>query len=70
MILNAFQPTLLKRALLEERIEELKAADSIDDVLFILRGYMSFFSYHIIEYIIHELGTPQDEEKLQNYIII
>ena len=66
MTLDAFQPTLPSRPLLEEHIEEFKAADNIYDV-FILRGYMSFFSYHIIDYIIRKFGTQKDKESLQNY---
>ena len=65
--LDAFQPTVRKRPLLEDRIEELQAADSIDKVFLILRGYMSFFSHHIIEYIILEFGTQQDKENLHSY---
>ena len=67
MTLDAFQPTLPNRPLLEEHIEELKVADSIYDVFFILRGYMSFFSFHIIDHIIRKFGTQKDNENLQNY---
>ena len=67
MTVGALQPTLRERPLLEDRIEELQAADSIDKVFFILRGYISFFSYHIIEYIISKIGTRQDKENLRNY---
>ena len=65
--LDAFQPTLPSQPLLEERIEELKSANSIYDVFFILCGYMSFFSYHIIDYIICKFGTQEDKKNLQNY---
>ena len=67
MTLDAFQPTLPKKPLLEDRIEELQVIDTIDKVFLILRGYMSFFSYHIIECIVHEFGNPQDKERLQTY---
>ena len=63
--LDAFQPMLHKRPLL--CIEELQAADNIDKVFLILRGYMSFFSYRIIEYIIGQFGTEQDKENLDSY---
>ena len=67
MALDAFQPTLCERPLLEECIEELQAADNIDKVFLMLRGYMSFFSYHIVEYIIDAFGTQQDKENLRDY---
>ncbi len=65
--LDAFQPTLRKKPLLEECMEELQAADSVYKVFLILRGYMSFFSYYIIEYIIDTIGTQQDKENLRSY---
>ena len=69
MMLHSFQPTapLPSRPLLEERIEDLKAANTLDDVFLILRSYMSFFSYQIITVIIDEFGTPEDKENLHNY---
>ena len=69
MTLLAFQSTVCERPLLEECMEELQSAESIDQVFFklTLRGYISFFSYHIIEYIIRKFGTRQDKENLCNY---
>ncbi len=69
MTLGAFQPTLSERPLLRDCIEELQAADNIDRVFLILtsRGYMSFFSYHIIECIINAFGVQQDKENLRDY---
>ena len=69
MTLLAFQPTLPKTPLLKECIEKLEVAADIDKVFRILmfQGYMSFFSYHIIECIIHKLGDQKDEENLQGY---
>ena len=65
MALGAFQPTLCERPLL--CIEELQAADNIDKVFVILQGYTSFFSYHVIEYIIDMFGTEQDKKNLHDY---
>ena len=63
--LDAFQPTLRKTPLL--CTEELQAADSIDKVFGMLRRYMSFFSYQIIECIIKVFGDQQDKENLRDY---
>ena len=65
----AFQPSLRETTVLQDCIEELQAADTIDKVFHILmfQGYTSFFSYHIIEYIIDTFGTEQDKENLHDY---
>jgi hypothetical protein len=62
---DAFLPTMRKTPLL--CIEKLQAAETIEQVFDMLRRYVSFFSYHIIEYIIDELGTQQDKENLHGY---
>ena len=65
----AFQPSLRETTVLQDCIEELQAADTINKVFRILlsQGYTSFFSYHIIEYIIDTFGTEQDKENLHDY---
>jgi len=52
---------------LQSFIKELRSAGSIEDVLFIIRDYFSFFNYHVIEHIVEGLGTDQDRAELQNY---
>ena len=65
--LDAFQPTKPAKPLLDERIDDLNRCADIDAVVRILRDYISFFSHKIIDNIIHELGTPEDQERLQKY---
>ena len=65
--LGAFQPSIGQKPVLEEKLEELRKAESIDDVFYILRHYVSFFNYDIIEHIINELGSTKDCERLQTY---
>ena len=69
MGLKAFQPvaTVPKKPLLESRLEELKKAETIDDIFLILQEYMSFYSHHILEHIIEELGSREDQERLEVY---
>ena len=50
-----------------QTILQLRNAGSIEDVLFIIRDYVSFFNYHVIEHIVDGLGTDQDKAELQNY---
>lgn len=65
--LGAFQPTLPHMPLLEEQLVELSKAKNNYKVFFALRGYVSFFSHHIIDHIIAKLGTPEDRQRLQSY---
>jgi len=65
--LGAFQPSACQKPVLEEKLEELWKAESIDHVFFILRHYVSFFNYNIIEHVINELGSAEDCERLQKY---
>ena len=65
--LGAFQPTLPQMPLLEEQLVEMSKAKNNYKVFFALRGYVSFFSHHIIDHIIAKLGTPEDHQRLQSY---
>jgi len=47
--------------------EELRASETIEDVLLVIEDYFSFFNYHVIEHIVNKLGTDQDKIELQNY---
>ena len=67
--LHAFDPVYKdsQKPALQSFIKELRSAGSIEDVLFIIRDYFSFFNYHVIEHIVEGLGTDQDRAELQNY---
>ena len=67
--LGAFDPVLKgsQKPALQAFSKELWNAGSIEKVLFIIRGCISFFNYHMIEHIVVELGTEQDRVELQNY---
>ena len=69
MTLGAFDPVFKKPQvpLFQYCFQELEAADTIPKVFLILKDYFSFFNYHIIEHIIKELGTEEDEAELQKY---
>ena len=68
LMLDAFQPTKPAKPLLGECIEDLNRCAELNDVLMILRCYISFFSHEIIDIIINELGTPEDQKRLHEYI--
>ena len=67
--LRAFDPVYKdsQKPTLQSFFKDLRNAGSIEDVLFIIRDYFSFFNYHVIERIVDGLGTDQDRAELQNY---
>ena len=67
--LGAFDPVHKdsQKPVLQTFFQELRNAGSIEDVLYIIREYISFFNYHVIEHIVNELGTDQDRAELQIY---
>ena len=67
--LHAFDPVYkdAQKPALQSFVKELRSAGNIEDVLFIIRDYFSFFNYHLIEHIVDGLGTDQDRAELQNY---
>ena len=69
MVLGTFDPVFKESQVpvFHCRFKELKAADTIPKVFLVLKDYFSFFNYHIIEYIIKELGTAEDKAQLQRY---
>ena len=56
-----------QKPLLQTFQQELRNAECIEDVLWVIRDYFSFFNYHVIEHIVSGLGTEQDKLELQNY---
>lgn len=65
--LRAFQPSEADTPLLRDRFDAIKAARDVDDVFDILADYVSFFSFHITEHIVENLGTSDDKKLLANY---
>ena len=69
LLLDTFDPVSkhAQKPLLQTFSQELQNADSIEKVLCIIKEYISFFNYHVIEHIVDGLGTDQDRVELQNY---
>ena len=67
--LRAFDPVYKdsQKPVLQTFFRDLRSAGTIEDVLFIIRDYFSFFNYHVIEHIVDGLGTDQDRAEFQNY---
>ena len=49
------------------QLPALANANSIDDVMSIVKDYSPFFSYRMLEHIINEFGTKQNKDKLAEY---
>ena len=69
LLLDAFDPVskATQKPVLQTFLQELRNAGSIEDVLWFIKDYFSFFNYHVIEHIVDGLGTDQDRVELQNY---
>ena len=69
LLLDAFDPVSkdTQKPALQTFFQELRNARSIEKVLCIIKDYISFFNFHVIEHIVDGLGTDQDRVYLQNY---
>ena len=67
--LGAFDPVYKgsQKPALQTFFQHLQNAGSIERVLYIIKDYISFFNYHVMEHIVDGLGTDQDRVELQNY---
>ena len=67
--LGTFDPVYKgsQKPALQNFFQDLHNAGNIEDVLYIIKDYFSFFNYRVIEHIVDGLGTDQDRVELQNY---
>ena len=73
--LGALEPTFTESGadqtpttpLLRHRFRDMEKAETIEEVVWIIADYASFFNYSIIEHIIQKLGTSDDQKELQKY---
>ena len=56
-----------QKPVLQAFLKQLWVAATIEDVLFIVRDYISFFNYGFIALIVDELGTDKDRVLFKNY---
>ncbi len=56
-----------REELLGYHSDYLNKAESIDDVFQVMRKFISFVDYHILEWIITNYGEPKDKENLTEY---
>jgi len=67
--LRAFDPVTKdsQKPLFQTFRKKLQNAKTIEEVIWIIEGYFSFFNYHVIEHIVSKLGTDQDKDELRKY---
>ena len=66
--LKAFISDIGIKVLDAEDVQELRKAKSHDDVFIAISDYISFYNYHIIEHLINLHGSPEDQDKLKEYV--
>ena len=69
LALGAYDPAPGERdqSLLDEHSEEIKKAGSISEIFNILSTYWNYLNYEILEVIIKQYGTSEDDERLRKY---
>ena len=65
--IDAYESVSKKKPLLSECTDELRNAETIDDLFIILRPYMSFFNYELLECIIENIGSDENRRELGEY---
>ena len=56
------------KPLLERHKDALMKAQTVDHTFDVLRPHMTFFNYEILEFLIEEMGSPNDKHKLQTFL--
>ena len=65
--LGSYSPTRKPTPLLRNQMDEIKRAESVEEVFCVLGDYYSFFNYGVIEKIIVWFGTPKDNKRFDTY---
>ena len=52
---------------LRHQLPKLETSETVDNVMFVVKDYCSFFNYQMLEHIIEEFGTPKDKDNLAAY---
>ena len=58
----------ISKPLLERHKDALMKAQTVDHTFDVLRPHMTFFNYEILEFLIEEMGSPDDKHKLQKFL--
>ena len=64
---KTLEPVYKKTPEFRYQFPEFLKMTSLDEAMFVISGYSSFFNYHLVEQIINCLGTNEDKERLAKY---
>ena len=68
LALTEYEDPAVGNPLLERHKEALMKAQTVDHTFDVLRPHMTFFNYEILEFLIEEMGSPNDKQKLQKFL--
>ena len=68
LALTEYEDPAVGNPLLERHKEALMKAQTVDHTFDVLRPHMTFFNYEILEFLIEEMGSPNDKHKLQKFL--
>ena len=68
LALTEYEDRAIGNPLLERHKEALMKAQTVDHTFDVLRPHMTFFNYEILEFLIEEMGSPNDKHKLQKFL--
>ena len=68
LALTEYEDPAIGKPLLERHKEALVKAQTVDHTFDVLRPHMTFFNYEILEFLIEEMGSPNDKHKLQKFL--
>ena len=66
--LTEYDDPIIGKPLLERDKEALMKAQTVDHTFDVLRPHMTFFNYEILEFLIEEMGSLSDKQKLQKFL--
>lgn len=55
--------------LLQHRLEQLKRAGTTDEIFLVISDYVSFFNRALLEHLVKELGSENDQEELDTFLV-
>ena len=68
LALTEHDDPVIGKPLLEKHKDDLMKAQTVDHTFDVLRPHMTFFNYEILEFLIEEMGSPNDKHKLQKFL--
>ena len=68
LALTEYDEPGIGKPLLEREKEALMKAQSVDDTFDVLRPHMTFFNYEILQFLIEQMGSRDDNINLQKFL--